>query len=150
MLKCLLTSFYLKLERTYLNYRALATTNDVAPPPFFFQMTILSMHLLPRMNFMLDFICIGSVDLRGARGKRKQNTKWKILAHSGTRTQNLELRRQILTPTGLAELDESFHSKVLYMEVWLWRVQDQIEYLVVFCTLKVKTGLLRLFAICPI
>ena len=26
---------------------------------------------LPQMNVMLDFICIGSVDLRGERRKRK-------------------------------------------------------------------------------
>ena len=36
---------------------------------------------------MLDFICMGPVDLTGARLRRK-NTKWKILVHSGTRTPN--------------------------------------------------------------
>ena len=35
------------------------------------------------MDVMLDFICMGPVDLPGAR----QNTKWKILAHSGTRSE---------------------------------------------------------------
>ena len=35
-----------------------------------------SMHLLPRMNVMLDFICMGPADLPGAR-RKKQNTKWK-------------------------------------------------------------------------
>ena len=37
---------------------------------------------------------MGFVDLRGARGKQKKNTKWKILARSGTRTHNLEIRRE--------------------------------------------------------
>ena len=40
----------------------------------FFQIIILSMQLLPRMNAMLDFICMGPVDLLGACRKR-QNTK---------------------------------------------------------------------------
>ena len=35
------------------------------------------MHLLPQMNVMLDFFCIGSVELQGARNKRKlQNVKF--------------------------------------------------------------------------
>ncbi len=46
------------------------------------------MHLLPRMNVLLDFICIGPVDLPGARQKRQ---KYKIIAHSGARTNNLEI-----------------------------------------------------------
>ena len=57
-------------------------------------MIILSMHLLPRINVMFDFICMDSVDMRGARGKRKRITKWKILAHSETRIHNLEIRIQ--------------------------------------------------------
>ena len=36
------------------------------------------------MNAMLDFVCMGSIDLPGARRKR-QNTKLKILIHSWTR-----------------------------------------------------------------
>ena len=44
---------------------------------------------------MLDFICMGPVDLSGARRKRK-NTKWKILAHSGTRTHNPEISSLML------------------------------------------------------
>ena len=32
---------------------------------------------IPRMNAMLDFICMGQVELPGAHRKR-QNTKWKI------------------------------------------------------------------------
>ena len=35
------------------------------------------MHLLPRMNVMLDFICMGPVDLPGAWNKLKlQNEKF--------------------------------------------------------------------------
>ena len=32
------------------------------------------MHILPRMNALLDFICMGSVDLRSERGKRKNTS----------------------------------------------------------------------------
>ena len=57
--------FTLKLVRTNLNYRW--TT------PQFFKMTVLStsMHLLPRMNAMLDFICVRPVELPGAQNKLK-------------------------------------------------------------------------------
>ena len=44
---------------------------------------------------MLDFICMGPVDLLGAHQKR-QNTKWKILAHSGTRTHKPEVWSMML------------------------------------------------------
>ena len=70
----------LKLVSTTFNYR-------VHVPPFFFQMIILSMHLLSRMDVMLDFICMWSVDLRGARGKRN-NTTWIILDHNGAHTRS--------------------------------------------------------------
>ena len=43
-------------------------------------MIIVSMHLLPRMNDMLDFIFMGQADLQEY-----------ILAHSWTRTHNLDL-----------------------------------------------------------
>ena len=45
----------------------------LVPSPFFFLMIILSMHRLPRVNVMLDFIFVGPVYLPGARLKR-QNT----------------------------------------------------------------------------
>ena len=44
---------------------------------------------------MLDFICMEPVDLPGKRRKR-QNTKWKILAHSETLTQNPEISSLVL------------------------------------------------------
>ena len=44
---------------------------------------------------MLDFISMRPVDLPGARGKR-QNTKQKIFAHSGTRTHNPEICSLVL------------------------------------------------------
>ena len=44
---------------------------------------------------MLDLICMGPADLSGARRKR-QNTKWKFLAHSGTRTHNPQFRSLML------------------------------------------------------
>ena len=43
---------------------------------FFLQIIILFMHQLPQVNVMLDVICMGSVELRGAHQKWK-NTKWK-------------------------------------------------------------------------
>ena len=63
------------------------------------------MRLLPRMNVMLDFICMGPVDLPGARQKR-QNTKWKILAYKGTRTHNLEISSLMLYRLSYPEFDE--------------------------------------------
>ena len=53
------------------------------------------MHLLPRLNALLDLICMGLVDLPRACEKRKI-TKRKILANSGTRTHNLKIRSQTL------------------------------------------------------
>ena len=72
--------------RFNLNYRVPRTITAA----IFFQRIILSVHLSLRMNVKLDFICIGPVDLPGARRKR-QNTKWKMLAQSGTRTYNIEI-----------------------------------------------------------
>ena len=67
----------LKLVRTNLNYRVQGTS---IPPPFFFQMNVNFMHLLRRMNVMLDFICMGSVDLQGllerVESKEIQNEKF--------------------------------------------------------------------------
>ena len=49
----------------------------VTPAPFVFQEIILSIHLIPRMNAMLDFIRMGPVYLPGARRKRQiQNEKF--------------------------------------------------------------------------
>ena len=47
--------------QTNLNYRVPGTSTDA----IFSQMIILSMHLLPQMNVMLDFICMEQVDLPG-------------------------------------------------------------------------------------
>ena len=63
-------SYILKLVRTNLNYRE----QETGTAAILFQKVIFSMHFLPRMNVMLDFICIGPVYLPGARRKR-QNTK---------------------------------------------------------------------------
>ena len=63
-----------KLVRTNFIYRVLGTTTAA----IFFHMIILFMHLLPRMNVMLYFICMGPVDLPGARRKR-QNSNDKFL-----------------------------------------------------------------------
>ena len=61
------------------------------------------MHIYNSDDVMLDFICMGPVDLSGARRKRK-NTKSKILAHSGTRTHNPEISKSDALPTELAGL----------------------------------------------
>ena len=58
---CFIVVFHiLKLVRTNINYIVLGTSTVI----------FLSMHLLLRMNVILDFICLASVDLRGARGKK--------------------------------------------------------------------------------
>ena len=69
----------LKLVRTHINYQ-------YPKPPYFFKTIILSMHLFRRMNVMLDFLCIGSVELRRTRSKRNYKIK---LVHSGIRTHAL-------------------------------------------------------------
>ena len=61
-------------------------------------MIILSMLLLPRMNVMLDFICMGPIDLPGTRRKR-QNKKRKIRAHIWT--YNLDIFSPTALPTEL-------------------------------------------------
>ena len=71
-----------KLVRNLFNYCVLGQ------PSIFFQ--ILSMHLLPNMNVMLHIICMGSAAPPGAHRKR-QNTKWKLLGHSGIKTHNLQI-----------------------------------------------------------
>ena len=48
------------------------------------------------MDVMLDFICMGLVDLSGARREAKKIQKWKIIAHSGTRTHNPEISSLML------------------------------------------------------
>ena len=46
------------------------------------------MHLLPRMKFMLYFICMDSVELQGTRSKRKlQNDKLSSKCDSNSRPQ---------------------------------------------------------------
>ena len=55
---------------------------------------------------MLDFICMGPVDLPGARRKR-QNTKWKILAHSGIQAHSPEICSQMLYWLSYADFVES-------------------------------------------
>ena len=51
------------------------------------------------------------VDLPGAHWKR-QNTKWKILAHSGTRTHNLEVCSAVLYLLSYSGFDERYAIKV--------------------------------------
>ena len=57
------------------------------------QLTCQEVLLVPRMNVMLEFISMATVDLPGARRKR-QNTKRKILADSGNH--NLEISTGML------------------------------------------------------
>ena len=101
----------------------------------FFHITFLTMHPLPQMNIVLDFVCIGSVELRGTQSKRKKNTKWKFLAHIGIQTDNIEIHSQTLSPDWTSQdsmkaLVLKWHLcqiKVLYIEVS--RVPDQVRVL---------------------
>ena len=102
--------------------------NVLVPPPYFFQMIILSMHLSHRINVMH-----GLFGLRVARGK------WNIQNEKFLTTVGLEpttFRVVIRASTDWAWWKLSFQSdlytKVLYIEVLLWRVPDQVECLVVF------------------
>ena len=109
---------WLKLERTYLNFRVLRASTAVF---FFFQIIILFMHLLTLKNVILDFICMGLVDLRGARGNWKaKNTKWKIL---GTRSYNLAIHRQTLLPTGLIGLILHIYCYLSYIDTFQYVTQ---------------------------
>ena len=72
------------------------------------------MHLSPRINGMLDFICMGPVDLPGAHRKQR-NTKWKSLAHSGTRTLYLQTCSLMLYRLSCPGFDESLPIKVTFI-----------------------------------
>ena len=68
--------------RTSLGTSILLGTSSAAT---FLQMVVLSMHLLPQMNAVLDFICMGLVGLPGVRGKRWIQDE-KMIAHGWTGT----------------------------------------------------------------
>ena len=63
---------------------------------------------------MLDFICMGPVDLPRVRRKR-QNTKWNIFAHSATRAHNLKICNLILYRLNYLGFDESRRIKVTFI-----------------------------------
>ena len=68
---------------------------------------------LTRMDVMLDFICMGPVDLPGARRKR-QNTKWKILCPQwDSNPQPFDSKSDAL-PTELAGIGECYSFKSPY------------------------------------
>ena len=70
-------SVKLNLVRTNLNYR-------LSSPPL--KKISISLYApMTSMNVMLDFICMGPVELTGAPEQAKI-TKWKIVVHSGIRT----------------------------------------------------------------
>ena len=69
----------LKLVRTYFNYRVLETSTAV----IFLSIDHYLYALIISDDVMDDFNCMGPVDLPGALQKR-QNSKWKILAHRET------------------------------------------------------------------
>ena len=71
------------------------------------------MHLLPRMNVMLDFICMRPVDLPEACRKR-QNTKW-FFVHSGTRTHNLVICSLMFYRLSYPCVDESCPIQVTFI-----------------------------------
>ena len=59
----------------------------------FFNIIVISINLLSRINVMLGVICIGSIELQETRGRRK-NAKWKIPIKSGIQTHNLVIHNQ--------------------------------------------------------
>ena len=68
---------------------------------------------ITRMDVMLDFICMGPVDLPGARRKR-QNTKWKITCPQwDSNPQPFDSKSDAL-PTELAGLGECYPFKSPY------------------------------------
>ena len=69
---------------------------NVTPPPFSFKWSFSLRTHIPRMDAMLDFICMAPVDLSGARRKR-QNTKWNFLPTE--RLELLTLRFQVWCST---------------------------------------------------
>ena len=69
-------------------------------------MIILSMHLLPRKNYVLDFIRIGSLELLGALGEQKQIQNEKLLPILGLELTNLRFVVKP-SPTELAGIDEN-------------------------------------------
>ena len=60
------------------------------------------------MDVLLDFICMGPVNLSGARRKR-QNTRWNILVHGGTRTHNPEISSLMLYRLSSPGLSNDVH-----------------------------------------
>ena len=75
----------------------------------------LSMHLLPRMNVMLDFIWTLPVQLRGTRNKW---TLQKILVHGRIRTTNaasLYFQRVLLTHSAIGAVDDMWLELLQYL-----------------------------------
>ena len=72
------------------------------------------MHLLPRMNGMLAFTFMGSVDLPGVCHKRL-NKKWTIRAHSGTRTHKLDISSLLPYQLNYQGFDESCTIEVTFV-----------------------------------
>ena len=79
-------------------------------PPFAFKWSFSLCFYIPRMDVMLDFICMRPVYLQGARRKR-QNTKWKKSCPQwDSNPQPQDLKTGAL-PTELAGLVKSFPFK---------------------------------------
>ena len=77
----LILLYCLKLVRTPLNVFYFAA----------FKINFLSLcTYIPRMDVMLDFICMGTVDLSGVR-RKLQNTKWKFFHTAGLEPSTLRL-----------------------------------------------------------
>ena len=135
----------LKLVRTCLNTRILGTSTAA----IFFQEVILSINILPRMNGMLDFICMGPVDLQGARRKR-QNSKWTILAHNGTRTYSIEIFFLTLYRLSYPGIDETFPIKGTFINtydnnIFMYNFEDNevVHISILFCTYTVLCYMLE-------
>ena len=94
------------------------------------------------MNVMLDFICMGPVDLQGAYRKR-HNTKWKIQVHSVTRTYNLKICILMLYRLSYPGYDESCPIKVNFINKCTFDtnvyicISSRMMKLSVFCLVRV-------------
>ena len=100
------------------------------------------MHLLPRMNVMLDFICMRPVDLPEAC-RMRQSTKWFFFVHSGTRTHNLVICSLIFYRLGYPCFDESCPIQVTFIHtctsdnnVYIGISSRMMKY-IVFCLVHV-------------
>ena len=85
-----LSKFYLKQAQKHINYRLLLCYLRIVTYDGVFQNIFLSMYLFHLMNFMLEVICMGLVEMGGKGSKRPFQCE-KVLVDSEIRTHNPRL-----------------------------------------------------------